>query len=90
MAGFHGVVDVVLIVERVLKVPIYSHEVGVWDLSNVIKLTADATGQLCLMCCRGVGCILYIGSSALEQPCVDCLLALEFLDLCEGRFFFLL
>ena len=42
------------------------------------------------MCCGGIGCILYIGSGALEQPYVDCLLVLEFLDLCEGRFFFLL
>ena len=28
MAGFHGVVDEVLIVERFLEVPIYSYEVG--------------------------------------------------------------
>ena len=90
MAGFYDVVDEVLMVERFLEVTNYSHEVGVWDLTNVIQLSADATGQLCLMCCRGVGGILHIGSSALEQPCVDCLLALKFLDLCEGRFFFLL
>ena len=44
MAGFHGVVDEVLIVERFLEVPIYACEVGVQDLSDVVQLTADATG----------------------------------------------
>ena len=29
MAGFHGVVDEVLIVEVLLKVPIYTGEVGI-------------------------------------------------------------
>ena len=44
MAGFHGVVDEVLIVVRFLEVPVYVCEVGVQDLSNVVRLTADATG----------------------------------------------
>ena len=44
MAGLHGVVVDVVIVERFLKVPIYAPEVGVEDLGNVIQLTADATG----------------------------------------------
>ena len=44
MPGFHAVVDEVLIVERFLEVPIYSREVGVQDLGNVIQLTAGVTG----------------------------------------------
>ena len=42
MAGFHGVVDEVLIVEG-LAVPIYAREVIVENLSDVFQLTADAT-----------------------------------------------
>ena len=44
MAGFHGVAYKVLIVERFVEVPIYSCEVGVSDLGNVIRLTVDVTG----------------------------------------------
>ena len=90
MAGFHGVVDEVLIVEGLLEVPIYLHEVGVWDLVDVVQLTAEATGSLCFMCCGGVYGIVHIGSGALEQPCNDCLLILEFLDLCKSCFRLLL
>ena len=90
MAGFNGIADEVLIVEGPLDVTIYACEVDVQDLRDIIQLTADGTGQLCLMCCGGVSCVLHIVSKALEQPCVDYLLVLKFLDLCEGRFFFLL
>ena len=86
VAGFHDVVDEVLMVEGLLEVPIYAREVAVLDLRDVIQLTSDATGQLCLMSCRGVACVLHIGSSPLEQPCIDYVLVLEFMDLCEGRF----
>ena len=43
MAGFHGVIDKVLVIEGLLEVPIYACEVGVEDLSDVIQLTADTT-----------------------------------------------
>ena len=44
MAGFHGVVDEVPIVEGFLELPIYACEVGVKNVSGIIQLTAYATG----------------------------------------------
>ena len=44
MAGFHGVVNKVLVIEGLLEVPIYACEVEVWDFSYVIQLAADTTG----------------------------------------------
>ena len=44
MAGFHGVIDEVLVIEGLLEVPIYACEVGISDLSDFIQLTGDTTG----------------------------------------------
>ena len=82
MAGFLRVVQQVLVIGEFFKILIDVVKVGVEDLCNVIQLATNTGGSLCLMCSRGVGCGLYICSSALEQSYVA---GFETFGLVQGR-----
>ena len=88
--GLDGIVDEVLLTEGFFQILLNVTKVSVQNFCNVIELATDTARQLCLLSSEGVGCILHIGSGALKQPYVDCLLVPEFLNLCKGGFLSLL
>ena len=63
MAGFRSIVDQVLVVEGLVMILVYTAKVAVGNLNNVVQLTANTAGGLCLMCSRGIKYNLHIGSS---------------------------
>ena len=52
--------------------------------------TEDSCNNVCSLLSGGVLYILHIGNGLLEQPCIDCVLVLEPLDLCKSDFLSLL
>lgn len=66
MPGLHSIIDDVIIVNRGFKLLIYAAKVVVVDLSDVVQVTANAAGSLCLICGTGSGCIQHISSNVLE------------------------
>ena len=89
MVEFHVIVDKLLVVEGFFKILINATKVSDQPCPDVTKLTANTAGYLCLLCSRCVGCIQHIGSSLLEQFYIDCLLVLDFLNLCKSSYLFL-
>ena len=81
LAGLYRIVDEFSIVKESFKILICIVEVVVEDFCDVVLLPGYAARLLCLLRSGGVGCVLHIGSGALEQSCVDCLLVRDSLNL---------
>ena len=90
VAGFHGILNDVLVVEGCFKILIKATKVSILDFRNIIQPTANAVGQLCLMCSNSVGRIQHIGRRSQQWPSVGCLLIMKFLNLRKGGFLLLL
>ena len=76
--------------EVYFKIVIAMAEVVVHHFEDCIQLGTNIVKQLHIWASRVVAIILHLGRGMLQQSCGNCVLVLEFLDMCKNNLYLLL